>query len=997
MLPIKLEIEGLYSYKEKQIIDFETLTSSWLFGIFGKVGSGKSSIIDAITLAIYGEVERLGGRDDKNYNLMNLDSNILLIDFECKIKDKHYKFRYSSKRNGRNHDRVNSPKKIISVLENNEWIPIDKKGEEILNISYRNFKQAVVIPQGRFQEFISQGPSDRTKMLSEIFKLNRYDLSGNIKKLKEEAKDKKIAIETLLSDIPQINKDELNENKELLVKYKESIKNLKKEFEVLDKKRMKISKAKDIFDDYVKTLDFYNKYKIINDNLSSIKEKIVIFERIKPLIVKNSRISNKLSEKNDYLNELKEKKILKEQELVEINENFDNLKLKEEEITKKNIFIEDFKNILKINKLVKKIEEISLTKGKLENEIKNLTTEKYEIDKTLKVLEIDKDNLKNKIKDFDFIDELKEWYLKNNYLVNELKKLNDEFIKFTNKVNELKDDKIKILEQIKDENLLLIKKEELIGKIAKLNLNHKLSSFTKEIKDGEPCPLCGSFQHPNILEIDDVNDELKVTENELNTLEKDIKNNQKFKNDIELINLKIDDNSAKIVDNEKDINMLNLEISDLESKFKWSEKYKKLENIEDLKKEKLIIENKIVEIELKIKKNNKIKEKINSRIQKNEIDLSRVLTEFTLKTEDKNELINKLKKLNNKDYLSSKNEEIDEYISKYTNEINSYNNELSKLIKQLDSLKSEVNTISSRIPELASDVYDLKIELAENDDKLKNVYQETNLDEALVAPILKEKFNLKQKKLEVSEAEKKYSIFKFKLYELLEKKSQNPYSEDEFLENNIIIAKNREKLEKLINDAANLDTEIKNNINNLAKFENNIKSRNKIVKRFDNLVVLEKLFKGQKFVEFVANFYLRALIANANKRFSKLTKHQLSLGINKDGNFIVKDFLNAGRVRLLKTLSGGQTFQASFCIALALAESINTLNNQSENFFFIDEGFGSLDKDSLRLVFDTLNSLRYEKRIVGVISHVEDFKREVDVSITIRRDKKIGTVVKTSW
>jgi exonuclease SbcC len=176
-----------------------------------------------------------------------------------------------------------------------------------------------------------------------------------------------------------------------------------------------------------------------------------------------------------------------------------------------------------------------------------------------------------------------------------------------------------------------------------------------------------------------------------------------------------------------------------------------------------------------------------------------------------------------------------------------------------------------------------------------------------------------------------------------------------------------------------------------------IKERDEIIKRYDNLDNLDKLFKGKKFVEFVANFYLKNLIYNANKRFSKLTKHQLSLDINEDSNFIIKDYLNGGRIRLLKTLSGGQTFQASFCIALALAESINAINNQDENFFFIDEGFGSLDKDSLGLVFNTLNTLRYEKRIVGVISHVEEFKREVDISITVKRDKKNGSIVKTSW
>ena len=72
MIPIKLTIKGLYSYQEKQTIDFTQLTSVHLFGIFGAVGSGKSSILEAITFAIYGETDRLNARDGRNYNMMNL-------------------------------------------------------------------------------------------------------------------------------------------------------------------------------------------------------------------------------------------------------------------------------------------------------------------------------------------------------------------------------------------------------------------------------------------------------------------------------------------------------------------------------------------------------------------------------------------------------------------------------------------------------------------------------------------------------------------------------------------------------------------------------------------------------------------------------------------------------------------------------------------------------------------------------------------------------------
>ena len=82
MIPVKLTIQGLYSYQDRQTINFTQLTSANLFGIFGVVGSGKSSILEAITFAIYGKTDRLNlSGDNRNYNMMNLKSNELLIEF----------------------------------------------------------------------------------------------------------------------------------------------------------------------------------------------------------------------------------------------------------------------------------------------------------------------------------------------------------------------------------------------------------------------------------------------------------------------------------------------------------------------------------------------------------------------------------------------------------------------------------------------------------------------------------------------------------------------------------------------------------------------------------------------------------------------------------------------------------------------------------------------------------------------------------------------------
>ena len=81
MIPVKLTLEGVYSYQKQQTIDFTALTDAGLFGIFGAVASGKSTILEAISFALYGDSERMGGTN-RNYNMMNLKSNRMYIDFE---------------------------------------------------------------------------------------------------------------------------------------------------------------------------------------------------------------------------------------------------------------------------------------------------------------------------------------------------------------------------------------------------------------------------------------------------------------------------------------------------------------------------------------------------------------------------------------------------------------------------------------------------------------------------------------------------------------------------------------------------------------------------------------------------------------------------------------------------------------------------------------------------------------------------------------------------
>jgi exonuclease SbcC len=175
------------------------------------------------------------------------------------------------------------------------------------------------------------------------------------------------------------------------------------------------------------------------------------------------------------------------------------------------------------------------------------------------------------------------------------------------------------------------------------------------------------------------------------------------------------------------------------------------------------------------------------------------------------------------------------------------------------------------------------------------------------------------------------------------------------------------------------------------------KEFSRLENREANLKELDNLFRGSGFVKYVSSIYLKELCNTANLRFMKLTKNSLSLEIDDNNTFWVIDYLNGGKKRLLKTLSGGQTFQASLCLALALAEKVKSLNQADQSFFFLDEGFGALDRNALRVVFETLKSLRHENRIVGIISHVEELQQEIGVYAKIELDAEKGSQVGYSF
>lgn len=155
----------------------------------------------------------------------------------------------------------------------------------------------------------------------------------------------------------------------------------------------------------------------------------------------------------------------------------------------------------------------------------------------------------------------------------------------------------------------------------------------------------------------------------------------------------------------------------------------------------------------------------------------------------------------------------------------------------------------------------------------------------------------------------------------------------------------------------------------------------------DMLKELQSLIKGKNFVKYVSKSHLAYIVKEASKNIMSITNNRYSLELDSDNGFIICDNYNGGVRRSCKTLSGGETFIASLCLALALSSHIQLRGSASLEFFFLDEGFGTLDENSLDLVMTALEKLRGQNLCVGIISHVSELKNRLPIKVIVEPAK----------
>ncbi len=1155
MKPIRLEVKGLNSFIDKQVVEFDKLTERGLFGIFGPTGSGKSTILDGITLALYGDIAR------KSSNYINTNCDGVYVSYEFQITGnevKRYRVDREFKRDNKSGGIRNKSSKIIDITGGVENVLEEKakavtsKCEEIIGLKLDDFMRTVVLPQGKFSEFLKLEGKERRNMLERLFNLRKYgdDLSSKLSLEIRKEKDKMNVLEGQLKGYEGVSEEALKAKEEeineinLSIKSKEELLNkIKKEFEEAEKvwntqkelydKRIEeeslVSRSEEIksFKERVEISNKADKVIVFINNLEEILKEInkedlkfnELNKKLEELI--NLREENKLKfeevakKKEEKLPDLrlKKEKLLESQKerdilfqikadgvklkeackkifedrskcdtklnSIEENEKRLNEELKEKEERKEELFVhEEFKN--KINSglfilnsyegLDKQFNEIKSEEIELKKYIKNLTEDKEKSEKDLKVKIESLSKTRDKLESL-----LKETPGDSNSILEKQIKLGE----YREKVNKYKEIKISLEESLKTKNnfeeklkafenqKLLLEKEvrelkEYINKVKVEELAHKLR---ENLVDGECCPVCGSIHHElnkvEKINLEESHEKTTLLESKEEKLKELILEFSKIEATLEYENKKIEELNISIEEvgevNEERLKSLEEEFNTLKEKVEeFNLKKENLEkDLEKLKEEKNNLENifnkvevilceKIVrekEIASKIKELDKELKLKNSELNsiKNELKIEdiKLENELILKKEKEKNLLEKeirilrtqLEESNKiKDELREKREALKEdYLSQKSlldGKVEVYR-EKERMIKGAlkglidEALPIEKIDIKGLLEDLQLEIDYIEkayLNLSEEKEKLEKAFNNMNQEMA----VTKERVNSlnlrkenEEKKVNLALEEEGFKTILEVKGGILSKDEKEKLKTliEEYHNNFIKVRANIELLIKKLNGKSLTEEEWtrvlqeKNNTEKELKEVEEIKIRlvtesesikKKLEEQRDILHIkakqehklallsdLEKLFKGKKFVEFIAANQLKYISIEASKKLKDITNGVYGLEVDENGKFIIRDYKNGGAERDASTLSGGETFLASLALALSLSSQIQLKGTAPLELFFLDEGFGTLDDNLLDVVMSSLERLHHERLSVGIISHVESIKNRVPVKLIL--------------
>ena len=994
MKPIRLELKEFGPYKN-EIIEWDKIINEPIFLITGKTGSGKSTLFDAITYALYNKTT--GGKDIASLRTKTaLDKDKTQVNFDFELSGKKYRIERTLAYLKAGNKNLTSGK-VALMQYNDEKLEViatkeqevKEKVEELIGLDDKQFCQIIILPQGKFKEFLLSKSSEKKETLRSLF--NTYFYQKFVEQLQEQAKKldsshkqkekelitrfEQFDIEEELIKFEYLKDENFEEILSIIHSQEETIKNEKKELLKLERS---FSKEKEKFIELSKLNDKFiqlknNKLELANlsekeDYYKSLRlevEKLKELQKSKDKIIEYSTLLNKQSqlrklEKNLLIDTDKYKLDLENNKKLqlELNAQKDNI----EELRKETVDYKFFyNNFNELNSAKANIEIYSETLEELA-----LKKETYkELDSRLKVSkeghleDIEEKNILE-----SSIGKLKLEILKKEQDVEKLEEYN-------NKFSEVNDKSLKLTLDKKQLEELEVEKKKLEQEVILLNKNKEqevLNGFLLKLHEGDECPLCKQkIEHlPEIPSLEAVDESIEKSLQKVNKdtiqLETLIKKDEEeierisalLKNLEDTINFKSKEELSQLED---ELKTDNLKLTDISKAIKISE-----DKIKGLNQE-------IEELSELFKNEDEIKQKhleAKNKIEQFEKNVKIELDEFA-------------------DYY----EKIQSQVEDFDNRCNVQQNNSNELLIRKTKLETEQKNNKTNLLEVSKRIENI-IE-SFSDSKLNKYYITLEMAEEDIAELVKlEEFESQINKFEDA---KKIIVNNIeKLVEELEEIEQPDLEEGQRKLQNIEFQVN-DFIEKVVI----LNTRLENNKKLYKKIHSEYIELLESSKEIREIIAFSDVVSGKtenrKSLEtYVQGYYLDLILVAGTKRLLQMTndryrfirRDEKSKGGGLQGLEIEIHDIYLNSTRIISSLSGGELFLASLALALGLAEVIqNESGGISLETIFIDEGFGSLDTETLDIALTTLIDLQSYGRNIGIISHVSELKERIRPKVEV--------------
>ncbi|MFO3667272.1 AAA family ATPase [Anaerococcus kampingiae] len=1003
----RLKMRGFLTYKNEIEIDFTKFFDKKIFLISGPTGSGKTTIFDAISFALYGSIPREISQENMRSDYLKEDDPDTFVEFEFEIGSKTYLIeRYPNQRSmGARGPRNLGHKAILFDISDEKKLLADKPRDvepmvkEIVGLDVDQFSKVMLLAQGKFQEFLSAKSDVKAALLSDIFKTKKYrDITDKLKEKAKISKNKINEIDDKLSNIisyDEILKEVINGDYILALDFKIILKIIGDNEKDLSSQLSELQKDEDSLDKNIK--DSYRnleKSKNTNENISSYQKSQAAYN----LLYKN--FEEKSKEKSDldlasFAKSIKiyEERIEKTQDSIEnLTKNLEADKnlLEEKNAEAKNLE----KDLAKIDDLAKNLDKNKLGLAEKEKTYQALgeflsNKKAYE---SIKTIEKEKQDLEEKIKNIDEnLENLRKTY---GQAREDKAKLKEEGLELKEKLRARED---KLLSLKKDQARLLENKayEKDIESLSKerenyLNLKDKasldreidqLNYFIERLNHDGICPVCGTRHEEKFplhksegLDFDKIVEKL----NDLNLSFEKIrllidKNIKDLEMDDSLENIR-----GLIKDNEDLIksygDLLGKNQKEIDLKDKLLQKTEEEGKILGLEKEKLAQALKEINVKLDRLQELKIaylgqKEKMEGL--KEEALLAEIKS-FEKNIKEASDFIERTK---------SHDQEIKLALSSLKAEIGSFEKTLSENKENLTAYQKEFEDKVAEKFENQEDYRsyldkfnDLDLIKIENQEYFKNLDRlKANLD------------NLKDfKDLDLIDLE----IFKEKITDLEEKAKS--------------LADRKLSLNQGLSSFKRAGLEIRAISQEFEKEKNKSLSLTRLADLASGTSGANKGREKIDFETYILSVYFDRVLNFANKRFNKMTEGQFTMlrkkeatdNRSKAGLDIEILDANTGKRRPATSLSGGESFLASLSLALGLSDEIGAENGGIRiDTLFIDEGFGTLSKEFLDNAIRAIEEISKDDRFVGLISHVDELKDAIDAKILISYEPSDGSKI----